>query len=95
MESHERIQAACDFLLQSPPGEINDVLNGLLIHFLFLVTQTITVQIDVRNIISDDELLQEGIVPALKRYNLAQFITVDVPETNHQVCAALLAQSPP
>ncbi|KAJ3972994.1 F-actin-capping protein subunit alpha [Lentinula raphanica] len=66
MEPHERIQAACEFLLQSPPGEINDVLN------------------DVRNIISDDELLQEGIAPALKKYNLAQFITVDVPETNHQ-----------
>ncbi|KAJ3731048.1 F-actin-capping protein subunit alpha [Lentinula guzmanii] len=66
MEPHERIQAVCDFILQSPPGEINDVVN------------------DVRNIISDDELLQEGIAPALKKYNLAQFITVDIPETNHQ-----------
>ncbi|KAF9077600.1 F-actin-capping protein subunit alpha [Rhodocollybia butyracea] len=66
MEPHERVQAACDFLLQSPPGEINDVLN------------------DVRNIISDDNLLEEGVIPALKKYNLAQFITVEVPETNHQ-----------
>ncbi|KAJ4482207.1 F-actin-capping protein subunit alpha [Lentinula aciculospora] len=74
MESHERIQAACNFLLQSPPGEINDVLN------------------DVRNIISDDELLQEGIVPALKKYNLAQFITVDIPETNHQSIISEAAQ---
>jgi len=29
MDSTERIEAASSFLLQSPPGEINDVLNGL------------------------------------------------------------------
>ena len=28
MDATERIQAASKFLLQSPPGEINDVLNG-------------------------------------------------------------------
>ena len=28
MNAEERIQAAAKFLLQSPPGEINDVLNG-------------------------------------------------------------------
>ncbi|RDB17879.1 F-actin-capping protein subunit alpha [Hypsizygus marmoreus] len=66
MDATERIQAASNFLLQSPPGEINDVLN------------------DVRNIISDDDLLQEGVLPALREYNLAQFMTVDVPGTEHQ-----------
>lgn len=66
MESADRIQAACNFILQSPPGEINDVLN------------------DVRNIISDDELLHEGVLPALREYNIAQFMTVDVPGTEHQ-----------
>ncbi|KAF8895429.1 F-actin-capping protein subunit alpha [Infundibulicybe gibba] len=66
MDAPERIQAASRFLLQSPPGEINDVLN------------------DVRNIISDDDQLQEGVLPALKEYNLAQFMTVDVPGTDHQ-----------
>ncbi|GLB38434.1 putative F-actin-capping proteins bind in a Ca(2)-independent manner to the fast growing ends of actin filaments (barbed end) thereby blocking the exchange of subunits at these ends [Lyophyllum shimeji] len=66
MDANERIQAASNFLLQSPPGEINDVLN------------------DVRNIISDDDSLQHGILPVLKEYNLAQFITVDVPGTDHQ-----------
>ena len=30
MDATERIQAASNFLLQSPPGEINDVLNGSL-----------------------------------------------------------------
>ncbi|KAK0449222.1 F-actin-capping protein subunit alpha [Armillaria borealis] len=66
MDAKERIDAACSFLLQSPPGEINDVLN------------------DVRNIISDDDSLQEGVLPALREYNLAQFMAVDVPGTDHQ-----------
>ncbi|KAK0224255.1 hypothetical protein IW262DRAFT_1548756 [Armillaria fumosa] len=66
MDSKERIDAACSFLLQSPPGEINDVLNN------------------VWNIISNDDSLQEGILPALHEYNLTQFIAVDVPGTDHQ-----------
>lgn len=28
MDQQERIEAASNFLLQAPPGEINDVLNG-------------------------------------------------------------------
>ncbi|KAF8574893.1 F-actin capping protein, alpha subunit [Ramaria rubella] len=63
----DRMASAARFLLQSPPGEINDVLN------------------DVRNIIADDESLQEGIQPALQEYNVAQFVTVDVPGQKHQV----------
>ena len=41
--------------------------------------------VDVRNIISDDDSLQEGVLPALREYNLAQFSTVEVPGTDHQV----------
>ncbi|KAI5119207.1 hypothetical protein M0805_004462 [Coniferiporia weirii] len=67
MDQQERIQAASKFLLQSPPGEINDVLN------------------DVRDIISDDEALQAGVLPSLQEYNLEQFITADVPGCDHQV----------
>jgi capping protein alpha len=66
MDATDRIQIASKFLLQSPPGEINDVLN------------------DVRNIISDDEALEQGIKPALREYNIEQFTVVDVPESNHQ-----------
>ncbi|KAF8630941.1 hypothetical protein AX17_005298 [Amanita inopinata Kibby_2008] len=76
MDATGRVQAAANFLLQSPPGEINDVLN------------------DIRNIISDDELLQEGILPALKEYNLAQFITVDVPGHQHQTIVSEAARVP-
>ncbi|KAF8635968.1 hypothetical protein AX15_000132 [Amanita polypyramis BW_CC] len=74
----ERLQAAASFLLQSPPGEINDVLN------------------DIRNIISDEELLQEGegVRPVLKEYNLAQFMTVDVPGNNHQTLVSEAAKVP-
>ncbi|KAJ6619516.1 F-actin-capping protein subunit alpha [Mycena sp. CBHHK59/15] len=74
MNSTERIEAACSFLLQSPPGEINDVLN------------------DVRNIISDDDSLHEGVLPALKEYNLTQFMTVDVPGTDHQSIVSEVAR---
>ncbi|THH28822.1 hypothetical protein EUX98_g5372 [Antrodiella citrinella] len=66
MDAEERIAAASKFLLQAPPGEINDVLN------------------DVRNIVSDDHVLQSGVLPALREYNLAQFITADVPGHQHQ-----------
>ena len=45
---------------------------------------------DIRNIISDDDLLQEGIQPALREYNIEQFTVVDVPETNYQVYRAPL-----
>jgi len=76
MNSVERIQAASNFLLQSPPGEINDVLN------------------DVRNIISDDKSLQDGVLPALQEYNLAQFTTVDVPGTDHQSIVSEAARLP-
>ncbi|KAF5369573.1 hypothetical protein D9758_002577 [Tetrapyrgos nigripes] len=76
MDADARIEAACSFILQSPPGEINDVLN------------------DVRNIISDDETLEEGVLPALKEYNLTQFITVDIPGTEHQSIISEAARLP-
>ncbi|KAI8978836.1 F-actin capping protein alpha subunit [Trametes punicea] len=76
MEPEERIQAASKFLLQSPPGEINDVLN------------------DVRNIISDDDSLQAGVLPALREYNHTQFITADVPGHQHQSIVSDAARIP-
>jgi len=92
MDSVERIRAASSFLLQSPPGEINDVLNGPLLALFYPVLfsqKSIKYRehdsADVRNIISDDDSLQDGVLPALKEYNIAQFMTVDVPGTGHQV----------
>ncbi|TEB39904.1 F-actin-capping protein subunit alpha [Coprinellus micaceus] len=76
MDQAERIQAVSNFLLQSPPGEINDVLN------------------DVRNIISDDDALQEGILPSLRQYNIEQFTTVGVPGTEHQSIISEAARVP-
>ncbi|CAL1712517.1 unnamed protein product [Somion occarium] len=76
MDAEERIVAASKFLLQSPPGQINDVLN------------------DVRNIISDDESLQTGVLPALIEYNVTQFITVDVPGHQHQTIVSEAARAP-
>ncbi|KAH9480503.1 F-actin-capping protein subunit alpha-2 [Psilocybe cubensis] len=87
MDATDRIKAASQFLLQSPPGEINDVLNGAVqslqpLHETGILIMNATS--DIRYIISDDDLLQEGIQPALREYNIEQFTVVDVPETNHQ-----------
>ncbi|KAF7791418.1 hypothetical protein EIP86_002434 [Pleurotus ostreatoroseus] len=106
MNAEERIQAASKFLIQSPPGEINDVLNGTRIcpssilrdtddfSSDLLAIQRIVVFADVRNIISDDETLQAGILPALKEYNLAQFITAEVPGHQHQCIVSEAARAP-
>lgn len=86
MDAEERIQAASKFLLQAPPGEINDVLNGECFqHPKSSSVYTELYCTDVRNIVSDDDVLQAGVLPALRQYNLAQFITADVPGHQHQV----------
>ena len=41
--------------------------------------------VDVREIVSDDQALQDGLIPALEQYNMEQFITVPVPGQSHQV----------
>ncbi|KAJ8463412.1 hypothetical protein ONZ45_g17590 [Pleurotus djamor] len=76
MDLAERIQLASSFVLQSPPGEINDVLQA------------------VRNLISDDESLEAGILPAARDYNLQQYTVVDVPGTNHQSIVSEAARIP-
>lgn len=41
---------------------------------------------DIRIIIDDDNRLQKGIDQALREYNIAQFVTVQAPNADHQVC---------
>lgn len=76
MSSEDRVQVAASFILQSPPGEINDVLN------------------DVRVIVDDDAGLEEGILPALREYNISQFMTVEVPGEQHQTIVSEFARVP-
>lgn len=40
---------------------------------------------DIRVIINDDNLLQQGIDQALREYNIAQFVTVQSPKGDHHV----------
>jgi F-actin capping protein alpha subunit len=40
---------------------------------------------DIRIIIDDDNRLQKGIDQALREYNIAQFVTVQAPNADHQV----------
>jgi len=51
---------------------------------------------DVRNIMSDidDGSLQNGLLPALREYNLEQLITVDVPGHDHQCIVSEAARDP-
>lgn len=90
MDPDERIAVAAELLAQSPPGEINDVLNGLSDLPALSVVLTRSVATDIRTIIDDDVRLQKGIAGALEQYNLDQFVTVDAPDENHQVCSTPL-----
>lgn len=84
MDPDERIALAAELLVQSPPGEINDVLNGLSNLPVTFVWLTRGVAIDIRTIIDDDARLQNGIAGALGQYNLDQFVTADAPDESHQ-----------
>ncbi|TFY61278.1 hypothetical protein EVJ58_g4608 [Rhodofomes roseus] len=68
MDATERLRAASKFLLQSPPGEINDVLNGE----------------SVPSVSCSARPGEEGVLSSLREYNLAQFTIADVPGHNHQ-----------
>ena len=41
--------------------------------------------LDIRNIVADDDILQQGIQPIIQQYNTEQFITVELPEKDYQV----------
>lgn len=86
-EEQERIETVSKFLLQSPPGEINDVLNGT-VHSLFHISWPdvpAPAYVDVRVLIGDDESLETGILPALTQYNLEQLTVAEVPGAGHSV----------
>jgi capping protein alpha len=88
MSTEERVQAVSQFLLQSPPGEINDVLNGPIIAFARYqhhVADVPPICADVRMLVGDDESLEAGVLPALQQYNLEQFTVAEVPGAGHTV----------
>ena len=88
MSTEERVQAVSQFLLQSPPGEINDVLNGRFNPFARHqdhVADTPPICTDVRMLVGDDESLEAGVLPALQQYNLEQFTVAEVPGAGHTV----------
>jgi len=91
MSTEERVQAVSQFLLQSPPGEINDVLNGPFIAFVRYqdhVADAPPICVDVRMLVGDDESLEAGVLPALQQYNLEQFTVAEVPDAGHTVSTA-------
>ena len=83
-----KMTMASKFVLQSPPGEINDVLNG---EYLTLTTPAKYLifkwdyWLDIRTIIADDQSLEVGLSAAIVEYNITQFTVVDVPGQSHKV----------
>ncbi|TPX71508.1 hypothetical protein SpCBS45565_g01083 [Spizellomyces sp. 'palustris'] len=67
LSNDAKLNIVSGFLLDSPPGEINDVFN------------------DVRVLVDDESLLENGVAGIFEEYNLEQFITVTPPGKKHQV----------
>lgn len=96
-QDDERIAAASSFILQSPPGEINDVLHDVRVIVNGVRSAQEVLPGDHSSVQWTDpqeEKLAQGILPALRDYNLTQFITVDVPGTSHQTIVSDIARIP-
>ncbi|CAG8458567.1 11169_t:CDS:2, partial [Paraglomus brasilianum] len=55
LSDEKKLEIITKFLLDSPPGEVNDVFN------------------DVRSLMNNPVVFQEGILTALEQYNTEQF----------------------
>lgn len=79
-----------NFSCKHLPGRSMTFLTVGPIQFLALVsicglTSLPTSFADIREIISDDDALQAGVLSSLREYNLEQFVTADIPGHDHQV----------
>lgn len=94
LSTEERVAVVSLYILQAPPGEINDVVSGE----LNLVPSSSSSRIaqssrsaatDVRHLLDDDALFQSLLPAALKKYNHSQYTAVDVPGHDYQVRSSL------
>ena len=82
------------FLLDSPPGEVNDVFNGMYtnvfepslignddgLKYFNHINQFLIVGLWTNPVV-----FQEGVLTALEQYNTEQFVTVTPPGQEHNV----------
>ncbi|CAG8479209.1 F-actin-capping protein subunit alpha [Gigaspora rosea] len=71
----ERLKIANSFLLDSPPGEVNDVYS------------------DIKVLLNNNNAAyQEGLLDALRQYNIEQYVTVTLPEQESMVILSKYGQ---
>ncbi|CAG8437746.1 15272_t:CDS:2 [Acaulospora morrowiae] len=79
----EKLKIVSGFLLESPPGEINDVYNGML---------TFSSSSAYGILMGDDEEFDRGIKQALRQYNTEQYVTATLPGQETKVIVSKFGQ---
>ncbi|KAJ3203172.1 hypothetical protein HDU67_010356 [Dinochytrium kinnereticum] len=77
LSDDEKLSIIREFILDSPPGEINDVFNDA--HLLA------SARVDVRALLDNDSLLQAGVADTFAEYNTEHLLSVALPGSSHQV----------
>jgi hypothetical protein len=94
LSTEERVAVVSKYILQAPPGEINDVVSGELnldpsSSSSRIAHSSRSAATDVRHLLDDDTLFQSLLPAALKEYNHSQYTAVDVPGHDYQVRSSL------
>ncbi|CAG8464672.1 21831_t:CDS:2 [Dentiscutata erythropus] len=80
----EKLRIVSSFLLDSPPGEVSEVYSG---KFWFCVLIP-----DVSVLLNNNSVFQEGLLDALRQYNIEQYVTVILPEQESKVILSKYGQ---
>jgi hypothetical protein len=71
----QKLSAASEFIADTPPGEMNEVLAG--------ISYCMCIKGDVRTIF--DKSLDTEFMPALEKYNMEQFVTFKADDSDRLV----------
>ena len=88
----DKLKIISSFLMKSPPGEFNQVLNGIDFGFCVGFSSFNASYLDIRALVKNDMLLQKQTNSILAEYNMDQFAMVDLPGQNYQAVVAKIGQ---